>query len=120
MKNTFKKIAASMMAVASLAVSVAGMSANAYWGSRSFDDGISTATAYLSVSSTSVYGYTSASHYKSKTVDLHNYGSGSGNNHGEGTARKVEAQVFGSGYTFSNSVHTSNGVPLNPDMAVWL
>lgn len=120
MKNTFKKIAASMMAIASLAVSVAGMSANAYWGSRSFNDGISTATAYLSVSSTSVYGYTSANNHSNKTVDLYNYGSGTGGNHGEGTATKVEAQVFGSGYTFSKSAHTSNGVPLDPDMAVWL
>ncbi len=120
MKKTLKKAMASVVAGVTLAVGMTSMSSNAYWAKRTFNDGDKTATAYLSVSSTSVYGYTSADNNKNKTVDIYNYGYGTGGNHGEGTAKKVEAQVWGNGYTFSNSAHTSNGVALIPDMAVYI
>lgn len=47
MKNTFKKIAASVMAVASLAVGMTGISASAYGGSKTFTVYTFTATASI-------------------------------------------------------------------------
>ena len=56
MKKTLKKAMASVVAGVTLAVGMTAMSSNAYWTTQSFADG--NATAYCSVSSTSVYAYT--------------------------------------------------------------
>lgn len=120
MKKTLKKAMASVVAGVTLAVGMTAMSSNAYWGSNTFNDGTSTVTAYLSVSSTSVYGYTSANNYNYKTVVLLNYGSGTGVPSGAGSSTKVVAQIYGSGYTHANSSHSSNGVALPYNMSVYL
>lgn len=72
MKNTFKKVIASVMAVTTMAVSSIGMNANAYWATRTIYNNNNTALGemYLSVSSTSVY--TSVTRYSgSYYMDLY-------------------------------------------------
>lgn len=89
-------------------------------GEKSFG---SDATAYLSVSSSSAYGYTSCVSPKRLTVYLYNYDGvvTSGNPYGFGdVSTKVTANVTGSGFTFSNSSHSAGGYNLENDMAVYL
>ena len=118
MRKTLKKVVVSVMAITTLAVGVTGMNASAYWGRQSF---ATDAEAYLSVSSTSVYGYTKSVDVRELYVHLYNMGSytsGSPSGYNPYTT-KVTAQVFGNGFTFSNSEHSADSVWLSPDLAVW-
>lgn len=121
MKKTFKKFTTTVMTVASLVVSMTGISANAEDVLRSFG---SDATAYLSVSSTSVYGYTSVKTSKKLSVTLYNYINSDGKVTGTPTVytdsgTKITAQIWGEGFTFSNSSHVAGNTQLTPDFAVW-
>lgn len=115
MRNTFKKIAASVMAVASLVVGVTGISASADYGSRTFG---SDATAYLSVSSTSIYGSTSVRTAKKISVTLHATGSGNPVGYSDQDT-SVSSQLWGTGYTHATSTHLAGNSLLSSDMSVW-
>ena len=120
MRKVFKKTIASVVAGVTLAVGMTAMSSSAYWASRNFG---SDATAYLSVSSTSVYGYTSCKTAKRLTVYLYNYDGTvtNGNPYGYGErSTKVTATVTVFGFTFSNSSPSAGGYNLENDMTVYL
>lgn len=104
MKNTFKKAIASVMAVASLTMSIAGINASAGDGSGYFNDNIGTVKKTLSVQSTALYATTSADHYSYKTVSIDGYSSSAG------WGYSVSTQYFVSGVSKASSTHSSNGV----------
>lgn len=118
MRNKLKKAIASVVTIASLATCINGMVANAGSGQRTFWDGYNTATASLYASTTLLHASTYSNNSKFKTVDIYNYGYGTGYNHGEGVAHRVEAEVYGTGFTSSYSAHYSNGYCLVPDLYV--
>lgn len=91
MKKTFKKIAASVMAAATLAVGTVGMTASAYSPTitKSFGSG---ATATLYADGSFAYGTTSCSG-KDCTVSVTYHGT----------------TKYGSGYGYANARNTASG-----------
>jgi len=103
MKKSLKKIMASALAVATMAVSVVGMNANAYWHSINVGEG----TGYLSVDSSSVYATTTKpSHISVMSVDIiYCYGSISLVTSGNISANKCYIRYTGSNITQAESKH---------------
>ena len=113
MRKVFKKTIASVVAGVTLAVGMTAMSSSAYWASRNFG---SDATAYLSVSSTSVYAYTDSSLTNvTRSVFIANI-----NYNPEpmrdpyfktSTSGRVVVQCSGSGITVARTEHSLSGYP---------
>lgn len=120
MKNTLKKVMASVMAVASLAVSITGMSANAYWADRTFSDNSDyIVTGYLSVSTSELYAYTSSGRNSYKTVNIYNFDNAGTNVGNALTTKKVSKTKTGGSYTNATSSHSSAGYYMSPALTVW-
>ena len=114
MKKFFKKAMASAVAGVTLAVGMTAMSSSAYWATQPFADG--NATAYCSVSSTSVYAYTDSPLANvTRSVFIANI-----NNNPQpmrdpyfktSTSGKVVVQCSGSGITAARTEHSLSGYP---------
>lgn len=113
MKNTFKKIAASIMAVASLTVSVVGMGANASINTDGYGDirtsfGTTIGSSALSVTSTSVWvqSQSSIGEVHSITAEI---GEHSGSIGSDSLTRyrssEVSFSTYAQGVTYANSIH---------------
>ena len=120
MKKTFKKVMASAMAVASLAMGITGISANAYWASRTFSDNSDyTVTGYLSVATSELYAYTSSGRNSYKTVNIYNFDNAGNTAYNAQTTTKVSKSKTGGSYSKASSSHSSAGYYMSPALTVW-
>lgn len=120
MKNALKKVMASVMAVASLAVGMTSISANAYWADRYFSDNTDDPVrGYLSVYTSELYASTSSETITYKTVNIYNFDNAGTNVGNALTTKKVSKTKTGGSYTKATSSHSSAGYYMSPALTVW-
>ncbi len=113
MKNTFKKVMASVVATVTLAVGMTAMSSNAYWTTKNIYNNIGNVvgTAYCSVSSTSIYATTESPYDVEVSVSIISINNANQNPYHTVTARGKKAEFYRTGSTYYQATtrHTVSG-----------